>query len=987
MKFTRRVCVLWMLLIATAAPVAARQLGAVAALRGRVVDPQARGVVARVQVVQVSTGLKRETQSDAAGYFALASIPPGDIDVVVSAPGFAERRIKAVRLEVGQAAELEIALQLSSVEQQVTVAGDAGTVNVLSSVVGTVISAREIESLPLNGRNFLELAFLTAGNAPAPNFDPTKAQSVVVSSAGQAGRGGNVTIDGMDDNDDVVGGPLQNISQDAVQEFQVATNRFAAEFGRSASSVINIVTRSGSDVPHGTAAMYLRDASLQALPKTVDATLGDPPFDRQQLSFTFGGPLRRQQLFAFGALEIRNQDGGVQVGVRDTTSTSILRTFAPAPVDDTLPMLRLDWRAAPQDSVVFRYSYQHADDTAASALDRAIGSASQRQESRNRIHSALGSWTRVLSTRAVNELSVSYSAFDNSISPVSPGVQMTFPSIQSGSSFRVPQGTQQKRWQLSDAVSLARGAHQLKVGGQVQRVDADFELGVFRDGRIEFVENFPSFDHNGDGRIDDNDLLFAVTLRSGKPDQDLLIPDADNVYIAGFAQDDWRIHPRLTLNAGLRYEVDTDVNNISRVDELNPLVVPFADLPRHRDTNNWAPRIGFNWSTDDSRLSVRGGYGIYYDRVTLEIQSLERGLDGRALPIEVRAGNAFFVDPATGLVPPFAPSVNNPFTGFILPGAGAGGINIIDSHMQNPMVQQASVGVERQLGSREVVRVTAVHNHGSDFIIGRTIGTVFNPVVGGPDSIINLESSAKTNYDGLFVEFERRYTGRFGARAAYTLSKAMNYSNDDQIPFGSGPIDPNDLAREYGPAPNDQRHRLSLSGVVNLGSGFQLSGLWTMASGVPMDILMPSGQTRVPTLQRNAGGRVFTSASELNAFITKTNASGGIAGELLPLVSENARFNDTFNSLDLRLAKSFAVGRVHLEGLAEVFNLFNVSNILGTSVRNYSGFANVLVRDSNDPASAGYLRSSQFGTPVSTAGGVFGSGGPFALQLGGRVTF
>jgi hypothetical protein len=154
-----------------------------------------------------------------------------------------------------------------------------------------------------------------------------------------------------------------------------------------------------------------------------------------------------------------------------------------------------------------------------------------------------------------------------------------------------------------------------------------------------------------------------------------------------------------------------------------------------------------------------------------------------------------------------------------------------------------------------------------------------------------------------------------------------------------------------------------------------------------MDILMPSGQTRVPTLQRNAGGRLFKTSAELNDYLRNLNASGGINGEPLPLVSTDARFNDTFNSLDLRLSKVFQLRGVRIEGLAEVFNLFDVSNILGTSTRNYSGFSNVLVRDSSEPGTPGYLTSSQFGKPVSTAGGVFGSGGPFALQFGARVSF
>jgi hypothetical protein len=973
------------LLVFTPAAAAAQQPGS-ATIRGRVLDPQKQGVPAIVQITQTRTGLARETRATDAGLFTIANVPPGPIELTVSAAGFATRRITDLVVETGAVLDVDVVLQLSGVNEQITVAGAAGTVDIVGSEVGTVISAREIDSLPLNGRNFLELAFLAPGNSPAPNFDPTKAQSVLVSSAGGLGRGGNIMIDGMDDNDDVVGGPLQNIAQDAVQEFQLVTNRFTAEHGRSAGSVINVVTRSGGDRLSGSASLFLRDQNWQALPPTVDED-EDPPFDRQQLAATIGGPLARRSVFGFAAIELRNQDGGVLVGARDPASATILRSFAPAPLDDFLLSGRLDWRAGTADDLTVRYSLQRQDDISASALERPIGSASQRQESSNRIHGVLGAWTRVVSANAVNAFSVSYSNFDNAIVPVAPGVQYTFPSMSDGSSFRVPQATKQGRWQISDIYSLARGAHNYKFGGQLQRVDARFDLGVFRDGRIELVEDFPAFDRNGDGRVTDDDLLFAVTLRSGRPDQDLVIPDADNVHIAAFVQDDWQVRPHLTLNVGLRYEVDTDVNNVSRADELNPIVEPFVTGPRKRDVNNFGPRIGFNWSSADTRTSVRGGYGLYYDRVTLQIQSLERGLDGRALPIEVRAGNLFFVDDATGGFPPFAPSLSNPFTGFIIPGEGASGINIIDSELQNPNAHQLSIGFERQVGLNQVLRVDYLRNEGRNFIIGRTVGTVFNPVVGGPDRVVNLESSAETQYDGLLVEFERRYTGRFGLRAAYTLSRSLNYSNDDQIPFGEGPLDPNDLAREFGPAPHDQRHRLALSGVVSLGYGFNLAGIWRIASGVPMDILMPDASSRIPLIDRNAGARDFTSPAELNSFIEGVNGSGGIDGELLPFVTDDARFSDSFNSLDVRVSRTFTTRRARIEALAELFNVFNVTNILGTSNRNYSGFVNVLVRDSNDPADPGYLRSSRFGTPVSTAGGVFGAGGPRALQFGVRVSF
>lgn len=959
-----------------------------AAIRGRVHDAQGAAVpVATVTVTYPDTGTSRTVHTAPDGSFSVGSLLPAAVEVAVSAPGFAAATRGGLLLEIGQTASLDIELSVAGVQEQVNVAASVTAVDTTRSVVDAVIGSSAIEALPLNGRNFLELALLVPGNAPAPNFDPTKSNSVVISSAGQLGRGGNITIDGADNNDDVVGGPLQNVTQESVQEFQIATNRFTAESGRSASSVINVVTKSGTDRLRGSGSIFLRDSSWQGLPATFDRSAGDSlPFDRQQIAGAVGGPLVSGQAFWFGAAEYRNQDGAVLVGARDVASRTIRRTFAPAPLDDALGSARVDWHPNAGNGVMVRYAGEHADDTGASSLDRAIGSASQRQRSRNTYHSVVGTWTRVGQASVVNAATVSFSAFDNAIAPVATGPQLTFPSIQDGSSFRVPQGTMQKRLQVADTVSLVRGHHNIRSGGEWQRVDSLFDLGVFRQGRVELVEDFATFDHNGDGRVDDDDLLFAVTLRSGRPEQSLVIPDADNNYFAAFVQDDWRVRPDLTLNLGLRYELDTDVKNVSRIDDINPLVQPFLKGTRKRDTNNFGPRLGFNWAPGGGRSSVHGGYGIYYDRITLEIQSLERGLDGRALPIEVRAGNVFFLDPDSGRFPPIAPSFSNPFAGFILTGAGASGINIIDNGMENPSVQQWNLGFQQALPRDVVLRVDGVHNVGTHFIIGRTVGEVFNPVVGGPDRVVNLESSVNTHYDALLVSAERR-GAQFGFRTSYTLGKSLNYANDDQIPFANGPIDPNNLRLEYGPAPNDQRHRFTLAAWGRGPAGLLVAPILTLASGVPMDILMPDGQSRIPVFQRNAGGRQFRNGADLNQAVAAVNAAGGIDGEMLPLVRDEVRFSDGFSSFDLRVSRPFGWGRARVEPIVEVFNLFNVTNILGVSVKNYSGYANVLVRDDADPANPGYLQSSSFGQPVNSAGGVFGSGGPRAFQFAVRATF
>src|SRR5688572_19540537 len=347
-----------------------------AALSGVVTD-QAGALILNATVTATDTGtnLRRATTTNGEGFYTLSPLPVGVYEVKMSASGFEVLTFPSVVINVGQNVALDGQLCVGGTT--VVLDGESSwmgpSIDRESTRVDAVIGSREIGNLPLNGRNYLELALLTPGNAPAPNFDPTKANTVLISSAGQLGRGGNVMLDGTDNNDDMVGGSLVNVSQDAVQEFQVTTNRFSAEFGRSGSSIINVVTKGGTNELRGSFSFFHRDKALQGLPATFDRSQPTPPFDRQQYAFTLGGPIVKDKLFAFGAFEYRDQDGAVLVGRREVPTRTIIREFFPAPSNDVLFNSRFDYLPSDHDRLNFRYSVEDVKHTNSSRLDREIG--------------------------------------------------------------------------------------------------------------------------------------------------------------------------------------------------------------------------------------------------------------------------------------------------------------------------------------------------------------------------------------------------------------------------------------------------------------------------------------------------------------------------------------------------------------------------------------------------------------------------------------
>lgn len=1036
-------------------------------LNGRVTDPKDAVVVgAQVTATNTAQGSSRATVTNSSGLYSLPELPVGQYDLKIEQSGFAARDVKGIVIEAGHDSTINAKLAIAGTGTTVEVNSTTERIDVTQSMLQGEITSQTIDNIPLNGRNFLELAYLIPGNRPAPTFDPTKTNTLEVSSAGGFGRGGNITVDGGDNNDEVVGGTLSNFPEDSVQEFQIATGRFTAEVGRSGNSIVNVVTKSGTNQYHGSAFLYERNRNLQALPATFNRSLPTPPFDREQYGGSVGGPIVPDSAWWFTSLEYRDQNAALLTGTRDFTRDVILNASAPAPLRDVLWSSRVDTQVSQRNRLMLRYSLNRSTDTAEAtpSQNTPAFTAAERQNSLNRFNSLVASFNTVISPTRVNNASFHYDNFYNDIPPfgqdaptTNPPLNLTneliFPDLADGENFNLPQATHLSRNQFRDAYSWILGRHTLQLGGEFQHYTAFGEINVFGTGTVILVSDFGFADLNGDGKVNDLDIPIAVALKSHAPVVPVPIPTVFDSYGAGYAQDDFRVNPRLTLNLGLRWEYDSNLTGNSSAHDPCPSLTTQPtepctwmaneiDLKKVPDKKDFGPRVGFVFDpVGKGHTVLRGGYGIYYDRIILEAGAEELVQNDRALTVTQFAGSECtspFVPGGPSLGACFAPeasfakgtpTLQAPFSG----PHQTGGVGILamgpDAH--HPLFQQFSLGGEQQAGEHWLLSADGLHVFADRQIIGHLLRntdstspyvqcpgnnqpcTLTDPLSGITDNITLLQSQAKSWYDGLIVSLRHREAklGRtsYQYNVSYTLSKTFDYSDDDQLANNNADeqVDLiegiNDLRLEKGYAVTDERHRLTLYGEAELPLRFSIAPIYTFGSGVAADTFLPgtgsingASGSRLPLLPRNAIGREIRNSDQLNTVIARWNALPAcpasfpcLAGGRLQSVPAGISFFSPFSSLDMRLKRDFNLGEhARLSMAAEGFNLFNDTNIRGSSNANYSG-RNISISPYQAAQNGQPAQTVQqnFYAPVNTAGGFFGSGGPRAFQFSARISF
>ncbi len=957
-------------LTVVAAPALAQSQATTGTIEGIVTDSS--GAVApgtTIVLTHDATGFKREVVTDANGRYRGLALPLGTYRVEAALEGFGKAARDGVVLALGQTLSIDFTLSPAALTQEVMVTGTP-LIQTTRSEQTALIDEKAIGNLAINGRNFLDFVKLapTVGIVQGPD-------GAEISINGQRGIYNNVMIDGADANNPFFGEqrggqrPKYIVSLEAVKEFQVVTDGASAEFGRSAGGFVNMVTKSGTNTSTGTAFYFGRYGAL--LSENSDGTKDDD-FSQHQFGGSFGGPLKRNKAFVFASWDQNEEerlksksafeDRTINPNGEGIRLLNILENRfglpgeggaanpMPQTNDARVFLGKVDFNMADRHQASVRYAYSWAEQVNGT-FDVPTWTVSANGIEQDRSHSVVAQLNSVFG-QAINEARVQYAREPRPRPYAGPDLPDTaianFPggqdrSFRFGRPFFLPiNDATDQRFQASNSVTLARGAHLVKAGAEINWTSMTQVFQGFARGRYIFTGGMPQFEAFLNAPTSDAALSSFVLYLQRVPLGGRSIEDSGRQDIpvwepAVYVQDKWSIRPNLTLNAGLRWEGHNSPPMLTPPSET-PYARYFNDPRFPTDTgeipddwSGWQPRLGLSWDPGgNGRTVVRGTAGMFKARTPGLVWANPRTANG-----VIFATYTGVIVPGSNFGVPTFPNVVST-TGFANTNPG---VSVVDKDFKNPESVQLSASVEREL--MPMLALGAAVNYAKTKYLSRftdpnvdftaTVGADGRPVYAGTGSpnrpfptlgqVLTTESTGKSEYTALVLTATRRYGNHWQMQANWVISEDQSDDDNERDPFTVRYADLLNLESEYSLSDRHSRHRMNLFALADLPRGLQVSALVQYRSANPTtgtDLLGADANN-----DGQANDRRYVNGRD---------------------VGRNQQTKDNeFFTVDLRASKIAELGgRKSVEVLVEVFNLTNsanniVSQISGGLLFDFSG--------------------------------------------------